>query len=83
MKTEQTYPAKTVIRAKTSGRFYVDAPPTGFKSTLNRKRATVFASTTHARNWMSNRGVGWEVELLDARHAEELKALKASFTPAS
>ncbi len=48
---------KFVIMLERQNRFVVDAPPTGFRSTPNIRKATRFASRNAAVTFLKDRGI--------------------------
>ncbi len=48
---------KFVIKLSKQNRFVVDAPPTGFRSTLNIQRATRFDTQDAAKAFIKDRGI--------------------------
>ena len=49
--------SKWLIKLKLSGRYIVDAPPTGFKSTFSLNKATRFDTQDDAIKFINERGI--------------------------
>lgn len=53
-----------VLHSPKTGRYLVDAPPTGFKTAPKFSQATIFKTIGAAVEFINSRGIIWEVQMI-------------------